>query len=590
MGGRRLLPRLRMVLWAPGVGAGLVAIGLLAWLLPGLVHQSVGHTLHSAVDLLVPGLQEKLEQGSPEDLQRWVGSLAEGTGVRLTLIDRQGVVLADSARGLKELSGMDNHASRPEVIAAQVEGRGIAVRRSDTTGRQYVYAARLVTRPNGEVLYLRAARPLVELELLDVHLLRLVLVMIVGAGLGAMLVVSWIRRRVLVPFDALVGEADRLAQSDLGYRVAVPAVEELEVLANSLNRLAERAEEHVAGVDLERRRLVEILDGMEEGVLVTAANQRPLFANGSWYRLFEIDPQAPAEELLGLARRPPLFELLRSLHRNQERTAVQLEVEDRHIEVSAHHVAAFEGSLLVARDTTEAKELSRVRRDFVANVSHELKTPLAIIRAAAETVESIDDDGEARRRFTGRILEQCRRLEELLGDLLTLSRLESREVEARREPTDLEQVVGAAIDQLQPLATDSGVELRITVEGETELLADPYAMERLFLNLLSNGIKYGGEGGFVHTRLRGEPAVVVIEVEDGGGGIEPGELDRIFERFYRVEKGRGRDSGGSGLGLSIVKHIVQAHGGEIAVRSRRGEGTRFEVSLPKVHLSPTPVR
>jgi two-component system phosphate regulon sensor histidine kinase PhoR len=570
-----------MLLWAPGIGAGVVVVSLLAWLLPTVVYDSVEQTLDSTLEMLAPIAQKVVHQPS-EEVHEWLHLIGEGSGLRLSVILADGLVLGDSERTLEELHRMDNHRTRPEVIEALEGGRGGSVRRSDTTGKQYIYATRLIVDAQGQIFILRAARPLRELDRLKWYLVRLILIMLVGSGIGSMVVVSWIRRRVLTPFDALVKDSDRLARSDLSHRLAVPDIEELEVLGKSLNRLADRAEEHVVAVDLERRRLTEILDGMAEGVLVTDDSGQPIFANSAWLLLFEQGRDTEARDLLDLARRPALFELLGRARRSDEREELELRSGERELVVSADRIEPFSGVLLVARDITEAKRLTRVRRDFVANVSHELKTPLAVIRAAAETIQGMGpDDTEVHERFTGRIVEQCLRLEELLQDLLTLSRLESAEVEGERKSVNLTAIAKRVLESLEPLAVRQGVDLRLTSPKPVRFLGEEFALERLLLNLVSNGVKYGADGGFVEVELTADEGEVRIVVRDRGVGIEASEVERIFERFYRVDKGRGRGQGGSGLGLSIVKHVVQSHAGLIKVDSRPGEGARFEIRLPR---------
>jgi len=227
------------------------------------------------------------------------------------------------------------------------------------------------------------------------------------------------------------------------------------------------------------------------------------------------------------------------------------------------------------------REILASRNELVANVSHELKTPLTAIRGSAETLE----DGamakpEVGRRFTGRILEQCERLEDLLRDLLTLSRLESRPQPLAREPLDLAGVARHAIGVLAPRAVERDVDLRLATAAVPRVDGHRGELERLFLNLIENAIKYNHPGGEVEVRLRGEGSEAVIEVVDNGIGVPDDALERIFERFYRVDKGRARRQGGTGLGLAIVKHVARHHGGRVEVESRLGEGSTFRVRLP----------
>jgi len=234
-----------------------------------------------------------------------------------------------------------------------------------------------------------------------------------------------------------------------------------------------------------------------------------------------------------------------------------------------------------------------MRRDFVANLSHEIKTPIAVIRGAAETLqETGPEDREAAERFVRRIIEQIYRLEDLLKDLLTLARLESTEAALRRQPAELDAICRRAIETLAPLAAREGVALEPSIAAVPPLHGDASALERMVINLLVNAIQYNRRGGRVALRLSVHPTTassLVLEVEDTGIGIADHELHRIFERFYRVDKGRGRAEGGSGLGLAIVKHVAQSHGGSVEVQSEVDRGTLFRVVLPVAQSAPNGV-
>ncbi len=238
----------------------------------------------------------------------------------------------------------------------------------------------------------------------------------------------------------------------------------------------------------------------------------------------------------------------------------------------------------MTRDTTELTRVADMRRDFVANVSHELKTPLAAIRGYAETLrDGALDEPPTARRFTERILSQCHRLQELLNDLLTLSRLEGVAPALERESVDLNAVVRRAAELISATAREKRVEVAVEGDGAVPpMLGDPDGLERLVLNLLDNAIKYNRPDGQVTLRLSRADGEAVLEVSDTGIGIPPESIPRLFERFYRVDKGRAREEGGTGLGLAIVKHVAQAHGGQVDVESRLGRGSIFRVRLPLV--------
>jgi two-component system phosphate regulon sensor histidine kinase PhoR len=346
---------------------------------------------------------------------------------------------------------------------------------------------------------------------------------------------------------------------------------------------AERlAAERLAAVETERRKLDQILAGVPEGVLVTGPDRVPIYANRAFRELFDVDRAASTAELLALVRRPQVHDALGRAEAGEVGPGVELAIGQREVSVVARRLEGLTGILLMARDVTEANRLTRMRRDFVTNLSHEIKTPLAIIRGAAETLaENGADDPDAADRFVRRIIEQIYRLEDLLKDLLTLARLESPEASLRRQPVDLAAICRRALEVLAPLAARASVALESTVDAVPALRGDAKALERLVQNLLVNGIQYNRTGGHVTLRLAaGRDRRIELEVEDDGVGIPESELPRIFERFYRVDKGRGRAEGGSGLGLAIVKHVAQSHGGAVEVRSRVDRGSLFRVVLP----------
>ena len=343
-----------------------------------------------------------------------------------------------------------------------------------------------------------------------------------------------------------------------------------------------RAARDVAAVEAERRRLDEILTGVPDGLLVTTLDRVPTYANRAFRELFDVDPAASTSELLALVRRPQVHDALGRATHGEVSPAVEIEVAGREVSVVARQIEGT-GILLMARDVTAANRLIRMRRDFVTNLSHEIKTPLAVIRGAAETLQETGPaDTEAAEHFVRRIVEQIYRLEDLLKDLLTLARLESPEASQHRQAVDLAAVSRRAIELLEPLAVRAEVTLRPEIEAVPPLFGDAKAIERLVLNLVVNGIQYNRKGGHVALRLKPRGDHVELEVEDDGTGIPAAELPRIFERFYRVDKGRGRAEGGSGLGLAIVKHVVQAQGGTVEVKSAVDRGSLFRVLLPLV--------
>jgi two-component system phosphate regulon sensor histidine kinase PhoR len=611
------LPRkLRLApLWT-ALAAVLTAAGFLWTLLPGLFEQSSAAQLLDTLRVFTPLVREKIDRPPPE-LQRWVRQLAGDEGLRITVVTAGGAVLADSARTPEQLAAMDNHRTRPEIHQAlaaggpapasgtpaapalgtsaafaptappapPTAGTGTSVRRSATTGETYVYAARTFSDSRGRTFVLRLAEPLALIRRLRGHLAAAMGLALAAAALAVMVTALWLDRRLFRPLYGLITGAGELA-SGRARRVAVPAEGELAALAIALNRLAETAETRFAEVRKERDQLQSILASMSEGVLVVGADRRALLVNPAFQRLFDLAGDVAGRPLLELVRRPELARIVDDTLTLGEPQGGQIELqtpERRTLLLASAALAGGEhGAVLVARDTTELTRVADMRRDFVANVSHELKTPLAAIRGYAETLrDGALGEPPTALRFTDRILWQCRRLQALLDDLLTLSRLETVAIAAERSAVDLRQLARRAVELLAAAAQERGIQVEIDEPAPLpDLVGDESGLERLLVNLLHNAIKYNRPGGTVAIRLLRQGGDLLIEVADTGIGIPQDSLARIFERFYRVDKGRAREEGGTGLGLAIVKHVAQAHGGQVEVESRPGRGSTFRVRLP----------
>jgi len=587
-------PKLRLATFWPALAAVLTASALLWALLPALFEENAALQLRETLRILAPMTASQIEKArGPRDLETWVREVAGTSALRLTLIAGDGAVLADSARTPEEVLRMENHARRPEVLQARAAGEGTAVRKSATTGRTYVYAARPLAAA-GRSYTLRLAQPLDEVEALRGRLAAAMGLAAAAAVAAVLLLSFWIDRRLFQPLSRLAGGASLLARGEYAHRLPLPDEDELARLAAALNRMADTVETQLAAMGHERDHLKAILAGMSEGVLVVGVDGRALLANPAFRRLFELPGEVAGKAMLEIVRERELARVVEATLATGESQYAEIELrtaERRCIQLLSGALpgereggARPEGAVVVARDTTEFNRLIEMRRDFVANVSHELKTPLAAIRGYAETLrDGALAEPETAARFTGRILLQCKRLQALLDDLLTLSRLEGLERAPQREPVDLPALVQRAVDLMANAADEKRVEVQVEAQEVPpipRLPGDAEGLERLVVNLLDNAIKYNRPKGRVTVRLQAQGGQALLEVADTGIGIPQDALGRIFERFYRVDKGRSREEGGTGLGLAIVKHVAQAHGGQVEVESRLGQGSTFRIRLP----------
>ena len=338
-----------------------------------------------------------------------------------------------------------------------------------------------------------------------------------------------------------------------------------------------------------RSQIEGILQSMEEGVLVVGPREEMWMMNASARTILEISAGTEkGTPLAEITRHPGLLDLVRRVFQTGRPEAAELQLFGTPERILLARAAVYrsvpEGwsAVLVLRDVTELKRLEQIRRDFVANVSHELKTPLAAIRGAAETLlDGALEDPKAGRSFLSSIQEEVERLRHLVDDLLTLALIESKPAEIRCEQILIGLFLQEQLGRYESMARTHGVSMKLQVQDSGKpLLGDPYQLAQAVGNLLDNAIKYNQPGGTVHVRAARDEHRLRLEVEDTGIGIPPQDLPRIFERFYRVDKARSRQTGGTGLGLSIVKHVAEAHGGSVAVQSHPGRGSCFMLILP----------
>jgi two-component system, OmpR family, phosphate regulon sensor histidine kinase PhoR len=331
-----------------------------------------------------------------------------------------------------------------------------------------------------------------------------------------------------------------------------------------------------------------LFNSMMEGVALLDRAGRIQLVNRSLEEQFELQVDMRGRSLMEAFQRPELAHLLSRL--GSERSVLSCEMEvptrpPRWFEVNAATVFDREGhaqgAILVFHDLTRIRQLENTRREFVANVSHELRTPLSLIKGCVETLlDGAKDDPQFTTKFLCTIERHANRLHNLIEDLLTISRLESGQITLQLQTVPLRSFADHLLGDLQKAATERGVTIDNEVPEELAGRADPDRLEQVLVNLLDNAIKYGKPGGRVRVRGRAVADGVEMSIADDGPGIPAEATDRIFERFYRIDRARSRDTGGTGLGLAIVKHIVQSHGGKVWVESEAGQGAEFFFTLP----------
>jgi two-component system phosphate regulon sensor histidine kinase PhoR len=501
-----------------------------------------------------------------------VVSLGEELGLRITLIGADGTVLADSAA---DPATMQNHAGRPEVQAALHGSTGVATRTSATLGDPYLYVA--LPPENGVIV--RVARPLSQLQ----SRLTRVRATIAGAfslalllGLAALLAVS---RSLSRPLEEMTAAVSRMTSGDLAARAPARGGAEVALLADAFNTMADELGRRLQEFRGDRERLGLILSAMEEGVLLVDSQETVEYSNLSARVLLGHEPQS-----LGTIVPQTLRHIVDGARKSGNPHEAEMEIGQPLRVVRASAIPVGSGGhggtvLLVLRDVTEARRVEAMRRDFVANASHELKTPVAAIRAAAETIrQAVHDDPEGARRFADRLLGDATRLSRIVGDLLDLSRLE-----AERSPRDrvrLDLIAAEEAERFMFPAEANNLQLEVSTDTPVAVLGSASSLALLVRNLLDNAIRYTRPSGRINLTVFRRGGDAVLEVADTGMGIPSRHLPRIFERFYRVDPARSRETGGTGLGLAIVKHVAEIHDGRVEARSVLGAGSTLTVRLP----------
>jgi signal transduction histidine kinase len=513
----------------------------------------------------------------PADSLTWqaeVERLGRESGLRLTLVARDGRVLAESEASAETVPRLENHRERPEIRAALTGAVGSDRRVSATVNRSLLYVA--IPAPFGAV---RVAAPLIAADTIvsNVHRAFLgaaLVALLIGAGLA--LIAGWSIARPLTS----ISQAARSIAQGAPPRFPRSGVPDIDELVRALRDMHSQLEQRFSELRRERAESAALVEAMVEGVLAADARGRIVTANAAARRLLGYAAGESLPALEQLFRVKAAREVVDAILAGQAVLDRELELDGRSV-LLAGRPLAHGGALLVLHDVTDLRRLETVRRDFVANVSHELKTPLTSISGYAETLVHEPADPETTRRFLDVILSNSRRMQRLVDGLLDLSRIESGGWHPAPEAVQIGPLARETWGLLAGRAEQHQVGFAMQLGPEAGTVrADPDAVRQVLSNLFDNAIRHTPPRGRVTFSAAREDGGVALEVRDTGAGIATEHLPRIFERFYRADPARGRDEGGTGLGLAIVKHLVEAHGGQVAAESQVGRGTVIRCWFP----------
>jgi len=568
----------RLVFW------NLVVIALMSVILGYFLNYSLRNDINREIEdelkgdtALAVAYIASMQQVPNDSIADRIGTMLNR---RVTLIAFDGRVFGDSDVDEASLPSVENHVARPEFQEAMHNGTGSAVRWSATVMTDFIYVAR---RTDSYVL--RIAAPLSSVQGL-ISDMRSQLLLAVTVAVGLTLLFGYLVHGLIsVPLRNIANGARKLAAGDLQQRMPISGDEEIAALGNSLNTMAENLNSRMQELTDEKQRLEKIVAAMTEGVLVLDREGRITLTNASIRSMLATERDLAGMTLLEVSRRPELEKAARNVLAGGATGKVELttsggRVLEANIAPVSNTFGATDSAVVVFHDLTNIKRTERMRRDFVANVSHEFKTPLTSIRGFAETLlTGALADRKIATDFVRTIERNAQHLETLVSDLLTLARIESELLPATKETISIKSIIDEQISARRSVLAERDIRIvnECAVDG---VQGDRVRLSTAISNLIDNAILYNKPGGEVRITGTKENGTFRLDIADTGEGIAPEELPRIFERFYRVDKARTRVTGGTGLGLSIVKHAIESQGGTIHVTSRLGAGSTFTIRLP----------
>ena len=530
-------------------------------------------TLTEKANILAPTVTSMLHEHDIDRIDSFVDSMGELANIRITVVDTAGVVLGDSK---KDPHMMENHRNRPEIMAAYAGRIGTSIRYSTTLKQHMLYVAIPIVKDGHLLGVLRTSMSLHRIDYLLGRLRSKILRYSIIMLLIMVIITTYFTKRISAPIREMLNVVHEMSSGNLSVRIHSTPRDEIGRLANAFNHMATEMERMFHEITVEREKLHTIIANLHEGLLVMRQTGTIILVNNSLKNI--VGNTAVGKFYWQVLRYPDFMKLIEQLLQSRQPTHSEVVIDDKTYLCSATMTPTYD-IIVVFHDITEMKQLERMKRDFVVNVSHELRTPLTAIKGFVETIEEMTNDTQIQ-HYLQIIKRHTDRMINIVADLLTLAKLEDKTIQLDKQKIYLPDIASDVIKIFTPNAQRKGLTIEMKLhEPIPEIEADPSLLEQLIINLIDNAIKYTDEGKVV-LEISHNDNFVKLTVKDTGIGIPAEHINRIFERFYVVDKSRSKRHGGTGLGLSIVKHIVLLHNGKIDVKSTPGKGSTFTVYLP----------
>lgn len=521
------------------------------------------------------------------DFEKFVEKYSKLLNYRITVIDYEGVVVGDSDEDFRI---MENHAYREEIAKALKGETVSSVRFSNTLGAYYLYTATPLDLASFNGV-LRISVPLIQVKQVAVEVIKYVLFSIVLGAVAALILAYFITRKLMKPIDELTNGAIEISNGNFDRRIFIRSKDQIGKLANSFNEMTMKLNDNLGNLEYRRSELESVLSSMKSGIVAVDNSYKVFLYNEAFRDILEIEEENfEGSEIHGIVRNTAIFQLLENSIKRNEYAFDEIGIygkTEKIVRIYASPILSKIsnkklGTLIFVQDVTKIRKLENLRSEFVSNVTHELRTPLTSIRGFVETLKqgALQDEDTAI-RFLSIIDVEAERLSQLINDILSLSEIEKMSGDKNISDCDIKETAEEVLRLFENRVRDKNLEIRAQIpDSLASFRCNKSRIKQLLINLVDNAIA-STEEGYVSVSFCEDEEYLIIEVEDTGAGIESEHIHRLFERFYRVDKGRARKDGGTGLGLAIVKHIAELYKGTVSVESEVGKGTKFTVKLAK---------